>query len=254
VSPPSRTAPERTKKTVRIGCSGWAYPDWRGRLYPEGFPQRRWLSRYAEEFDTVEVNSTFYRLASPAAVETWVEQTPSGFVFAVKASRYLTHVKRLKGLGPYIKRFYDPLEALVESGRLGPILWQLPENFHRDDERLVGALKALPSGRHAFEFRHPSWFTADVYELLRRYKVALVIGDHPKWPFQSRERTADWTFVRFHFGRRGRRGKYSDSELDTWARRLAQWRRETEVFAYFNNDWQGFALDNARGLKRSLGV
>ena len=242
------------RRPVRIGCSGWAYPDWRGRLYPKGLPQKRWLTRYAEEFDTVEVNSTFYRLASPTAVETWVEQTPEDFVFAVKASRYLTHVKRLINLGPYIKRFYDPLERLVESGRLGPVLWQLPENFHRDDERLAGALAALPQGRHAFEFRHPSWFTSDVYSLLRKHRAALVIGDHPKWPFQAHERTTDWTFVRFHYGRRGRNGKYSDSELDTWARRLAQWRRQTEVFAYFNNDWRGYALENARRLKRSLGV
>jgi uncharacterized protein YecE (DUF72 family) len=175
-------------------------------------------------------------------------------VFAVKASRYLTHVKRLKELGPYIKRFYDPLEALVESGRLGPVLWQLPENFHREDERLAGALEALPAGRHAFEFRHPSWFTADVYSLLREHDVALVIGDHPKWPFQARERTADWTFIRFHYGHRGRNGRYSDSELDTWARRLAQWRRNTEVFAYFNNDWSGYAVENAKRLKRSLGA
>ena len=116
------------------------------------------------------------------------------------------------------------------------------------------ALAALPNGRHAFEFRHQSWFTADVYALLRKHKVALVIGDHPKWPFQAHERTTDWTFVRFHYGRRGRNGKYSDSELDTWARRLAQWRRQTEVFAYFNNDWRGYALENARRLKRSLGV
>ncbi len=253
-SPPSRTAPERGKKAVRIGCSGWVYPDWRGRLYPKGLPQRRWLARYSEEFDTVEVNSTFYRLASPTAVEAWVEQTPEHFVFAVKASRYLTHVKRLIDLAPYIKRFYDPLEALVNSGKLGPVLWQLPENFQRDDERLAGTLAALPKGLHAFEFRHPSWFTADVYTLLRKHKVALVIGDHPKWPFQSHERTTDWTFIRFHYGRRGRNGKYSDSELDTWARRLGQWRRDTEIYAYFNNDWRGYALENARRLKRSLGV
>jgi len=253
-SPPSRTAPERGKKAVRIGCSGWVYPDWRGRLYPKGLPQRRWLARYSEEFDTVEVNSTFYRLASPTAVEAWVEQTPDHFVFAVKASRYLTHVKRLIDLAPYIKRFYDPLEALVNSGKLGPVLWQLPENFQRDDERLAGTLAALPKGLHAFEFRHPSWFTADVYTLLRKHKVALVIGDHPKWPFQSHERTTDWTFIRLHYGRRGRNGKYSDSELDTWARRLGQWRRDTEIYAYFNNDWRGYALENARRLKRSLGV
>ena len=244
---------ERKRNAVRIGCSGWVYPHWRGRLYPKGLAQRRWLARYAEEFDTVEVNSTFYRLASPAAVETWVEQTPEDFTFAVKASRYLTHVKRLADLEPGIRRFYEPLERLLDSGKFGPVLWQLPENFRRDDERLAGALDALPKGRHAFEFRHESWFVPEVYKLLRKHRVALVIGDHPNRPFQSHERTTDWTFVRLHYGSRGRKGNYSDAELNTWARRLGQWRRQAEVFVYCNNDWEGFALNNARRLKRSLG-
>jgi uncharacterized protein YecE (DUF72 family) len=240
------------RRPVHIGCSGWVYPHWRGRLYPKGLPQRLWLSHYAESFDTVEVNSTFYRLASPNAVETWLEQTPKDFVFAVKMSRYVTHVKRLTNVEAGIKRFYEPLAGLVESGRLGPILWQFPENFHRDEERLANALKALPTGRHAFEFRHQSWFAPDVYELLRRHEAALVIGDDPDRPFQSLERTADWTFIRFHRGRRGRNGQYSDAEVDSWARRFAQWRRRTEIYAYFNNDWEGYALKNARRLKRAL--
>jgi uncharacterized protein YecE (DUF72 family) len=240
-------------KPVHIGCSGWVYPHWRERLYPKGLPQRAWLSCYAEHFDTVEVNSTFYRLASPSAVETWVEQTPSGFVFTVKASRYLTHVKRLSGLKEGIKRFYERLEALTRTKKFGPVLWQLPETFHRDDERLSGALEALPPGRHAFEFRHPSWFTDDVYSLLRKHRAALVIGDDPERPFQTHERTTGWTFIRFHRGNRGRGGNYSDSEIDAWARRLSQWRRKTEVFAYYNNDWEGYAIRNARRLKSKLG-
>jgi hypothetical protein len=116
---------------VRIGCSGWQYDSWRGDLYPEREPKRRWLELYAEHFDTVEVNSTFYRLARRSAVEGWVAQTPPSFTFAVKASRYLTHIKRLTGLEVGVKRFYEPLQPLLEAGRLGPILWQLPENFHR---------------------------------------------------------------------------------------------------------------------------
>ncbi|MGA9371538.1 MAG: DUF72 domain-containing protein [Solirubrobacterales bacterium] len=241
-------------KPVHIGCSGWVYPHWRERLYPKGLPQRRWLSHYAEHYDTVEVNSTFYRLASPTAVEAWVEQSPPGFIFSVKASRYLTHVKRLKMLDPYIERFYEPLEALTATEKLGPVLWQLPENFHRDDERLAGALAALPEGRHAFEFRHASWFTEEVYSQLREHGVALVIGDDPGRPFQTLERTTDWTFIRFHRGNRGRGGNYSPSEIDTWARRIAQWRRTTEVFAYYNNDWQGYALRDANRLKKRLGA
>jgi uncharacterized protein YecE (DUF72 family) len=246
--------PRASSKPVHIGCSGWSYQDWRGRLYPEELPQSRWLTRYAETFDTVEINNTFYRLPTKKAVKAWAEQSPEGFCFSVKASRYLTHLKRLKELRPYLKRFYDPLEALTKSGKLGPVLWQLPGNFKRDDERLKGALDVLPEGRHAFEFRHESWFDPDVYSILRDEGVALVVGDHPKWPFQTRERTTDWTFIRFHYGRKGRKGNYSYPELDTWARRLAQWRRTTEIYAYFNNDWSGYAPENALKLKRSLGV
>jgi uncharacterized protein YecE (DUF72 family) len=237
---------------VRVGCSGWNYDAWRGRLYPEGLPKSRWLSRYAECFDTVEVNSTFYRLASRNAVERWIEQTPDGFVFAVKASRYMTHMKRLRDLDQGIRRYYERIEPLVDAGRLGPVVWQLPERFQRDDELLEEAVAQLPEGRHCFEFRHPSWFTDEVYELLRRHAVALVIGDHPERPFQAHELTTGWTLVRFHHGRRGRRGKYSERELDGWARRIAAWRARVEVFAYFNNDWEGFAVDNALSLKRRL--
>ena len=154
---------------VRVGCSGWMYDSWRGDLYPEGLAKRRWLERYAERYDTVEVNSTFYRLASRDAVARWVEQTPESFVFAAKASRYLTHMKKLRDLGQGIARYYERIEPLVGRERA----------------------------------------------------VALVIGDHPQRPFQTQELTAAWTFVRFHWGVRGRRGNYSEAELDAWAQKLA---------------------------------
>jgi uncharacterized protein YecE (DUF72 family) len=169
----------------------------------------------------------------------------------VKTSRYMTHVYRLKepkkgGTG----LFFEKLEPLREAGKLGPLLWQLPENFKRDDERLAGVLDRAPPGRHAFEFRHPSWFTNDVYALLREHGAALVVADHPKWPFQARKLTTDWTYIRFHYGHRGRGGNYSDSEIDTWRRRVAAWRSRADVYAYFNNDWKGFAIRNARALQR----
>jgi uncharacterized protein YecE (DUF72 family) len=239
-------------KSVRIGCSGWNYDDWRGRLYPERLARRRWLERYAQRFDTVEVNSTFYRLASRTAVQAWVSDTPPEFMFAVKASRYLTHVKRLTDLDRGFKRFYEPLEPLIEAGRLGPVLWQLPENFHRDDERLERFLEALPPGMQTIEFRHSSWFAPEVLRALRAAGVALTVGDHPQRPFQSYEATAPWRFVRFHYGHRGRDGNYSAAELEQWARRIAQWRRERTVYAYFNNDWRGFAPANAMTLRRRL--
>jgi uncharacterized protein YecE (DUF72 family) len=241
-------------KRVWIGCSGWNYRDWREAFYPKGLPARRWLEHYSRVFDTVEVNNTFYRLPSRSAVEVWVEQSPAGFCFAVKASRYLTHMKRLTDMGQGVERFYERIEPLIEARKLGPVLWQLPGNFVRDDERLAAALAALPAGRHAFEFRHPTWFCAEVYELLGGHGVALVIGDTPERPFQTHELTADWTFIRFHYGSRGRGGNYSPHELETWKRRIARWRSSVEVFAYFNNDWNAFAVQNALALKRLLDV
>ena len=240
-------------KPVHVGCSGWNYKDWRGLVYPKGVPANRWLEHYATLFDTVEVNSTFYRLARPDAVARWIEQTPEDFIFTLKASRYLTHVKRLTDLGQGVERFYESVEPLVGSPKLGPILWQLPENFHRDDDRLANALEGLRPGRHCFEFRHPSWFCAETYDALRAHGAALIVGDHPERPFQTHELTADWTLVRFHYGHRGRRGNYSESELEEWRARIAKWRRRVEVFAYFNNDWEGFAVKNALWLRRALG-
>jgi uncharacterized protein YecE (DUF72 family) len=240
---------------VRVGCSGWMYDEWRGRLYPEREPKRRWLELYAEHFDTVEVNSTFYRLARREAVAGWVGQTPPQFLFAVKASRYLTHIKRLIGIEEGIRRFYEPLGPLLESGKMGPVLWQLPENFHRDDARLQGWLDLLdlvPPTRHTIEFRHASWFVPEVMAQLRSHGVALTVGDHPKRPFQSHEATAPWRFVRFHFGARGRQGNYSDREIADWAQRVAGWERTEEVYAYFNNDWNSYAPANARTLIRRL--
>jgi uncharacterized protein YecE (DUF72 family) len=239
---------------VRIGCSGWNYEHWRETFYPKGLPARQWLVRYAQFFDTVEVNSTFYRLPKRHAVENWVRESPPGFAFAIKMSRYVTHIKRLTGLEDSLALFYSRIDPLVSSPKLGPVLWQLPPTFRRDDERLAGALGRLPPGRHCFEFRHPSWFAEEVYELLRSRGAALVIGDSPKYAFQTHELTADWTFVRFHHGHRGRRGNYAESELEQWAQRLEAWRSRADVYAYFNNDWEGFALQNGLWLKKRLRV
>jgi len=162
-------------KHVRIGCSGWSYDSWRRGIY-DGVPASRWLERYAEVFDTVEVNNTFYRLVKRETVEGWVERTPPGFLFAVKGSRYLTHMRRLRDIEQGVARFWEPLEPLRESGKLGPVLWQLPANFHRDDKVLDAALELLPPARHCFEFRHPSWFVPPVREILERHGASPVIG------------------------------------------------------------------------------
>jgi uncharacterized protein YecE (DUF72 family) len=241
-----------TVRPVRIGCSGWNYADWRGPVYPPGCPPRRWLAHYATLFDTVEVNSTFYRLAKPAAVARWVEETPADFLFTVKASRYLTHMKRLTDMERGVERLYAGIAPLVDSPKLGPVLWQLPERFHRDDDRLAFALERLPAGRHCFEFRHSSWFTSDIYGLLHTFGVALAIGHDARRPLPDAPLTADWTLIRFHYGARGRRGNYSERELREWAARIADLRTEAEVLAYFNNDWEAFAVRNGRRLARLL--
>ncbi|TML54126.1 MAG: DUF72 domain-containing protein [Actinobacteria bacterium] len=238
---------------IRIGCSGWNYQHWRdGVFYPPRFAPRRWLGFYAEHFDTVEINMTFYRLPRDTAVAKWVEETPPDFIFAVKMSRYVTHIKRLRDLPPSLELFYSRIRPLVDTPKLGHVLWQLPATFQRDDERLAQALAQLPRGRHCFEFRHESWFAPEVYELLRRHEVALVIGDTPKRPFQSHELTADWTFIRFHEGTRGRFSNYSESELEEWAQRIERWAASDDVYAYFNNDRNGYAVRNALWLKERL--
>ncbi|HXF97038.1 MAG TPA: DUF72 domain-containing protein [Gaiellaceae bacterium] len=233
---------------VRIGCSGWNYAHWRDVLYPRGLPQARWLARYAETFDTVEVNATFYRLPTRKAAEGWAQATPPGFLFAVKASRYLTHLKRLRDLRPGLERFRERIAPLAEAGKLGPILWQLPESFHRDDDRLREALEALGEGRHCFEFRHASWFAPEVERLLAAHDAALVIADHVRRPFQTLARPASWTYLRFHHGR-GRDGSYTHAQLRTWAERVRAWAAEGDVYAYFNDDWAGYAVREARILK-----
>jgi uncharacterized protein YecE (DUF72 family) len=239
---------------IRVGCSGWQYADWRGRFYPQGLAQRKWLAFYAETFDTVEVNSTFYRLAKPDAVAAWVEQTPPDFVFTVKGSRYLTHMKRLLDREQGLERFYASIAPLVESPKLGPVLWQLPPNFKRDDERLEGWLSALPPGDHCIEFRHPTWFEPEVYGILHAHGVPLVLGDDARRdePLPHAV-TAEWSFVRFHYAHRGLRGNYSETELKEWAARVTDLASHGPCFVYFNNDWEGFAVANAKRLKALLG-
>ena len=166
----------------------------------------------------------------------------------------MTHMKRLGDLGPSLQRFYDGIRPLADSPKLGPVLWQLPERMKADVPLLADALDQLPPGRHCFEFRHPSWFSDEVLELLRFHHVALVIAHHPERPWQPHELTADWTYLRFHYGARGRRGNYSETELREWAPRVRELARDAEVFAYFNNDWEGFAVANARRLRELVGL
>jgi uncharacterized protein YecE (DUF72 family) len=236
---------------VRVGCSGWNYRSWREPVYG-GVAPSHWLRLYAELFDTVEVNATFYRLPTRKAVERWAETSPDGFVFTIKGSRYLTHYTRLTRMAEGWRMLWDRIEPLGQAGKLGPILWQLPERFTRDEERLAHALDEMPNVGHCFEFRHPSWSCEPVYEVLERHSAALVIGITPERSFQEIRLTAPWTLLRFHYGARGRRGNFSDAELADWAGTIRELRRRARVFAYFNNDWEAFAVRNALALRRLL--
>lgn len=230
---------------VRIGCSGWSYPHWRKRFYPEKLPAREHFAFYAQHFDTVELNNSFYRQPPPERFVAWREEAPPGFLFAVKGSRYVTHIKRLAVEQKSIDLVVDSARGLGD--KLGPILFQLQANFHLDLERLRRFLAMLPDDvRFAMEFRHESWLVPVVFDLLKSQRIALCIPDHPKMP-QSLEITSAFTYVRMHLPAHGI--GYGKPALEPWAERVASWRRlGYDVFVYFNNDMEGHAVKDAQSL------
>jgi uncharacterized protein YecE (DUF72 family) len=236
---------------VFIGTSGWVYPHWRGTFYPPEVRQRDQLAFYARHFDSVEVNGTFYRLARAHVCRTWREQTPDGFLFACKGSRYLTHMKRLKENEQGLTRFYEPLAPLRE--KLGPVVFQLPERFKPDPARLAAFLDAQPEGqRIAFEFRNAEWFRDDVLRVLHERKVALCL-----YEFAGRqpplEVTADFVYVRLHGPDGPYQGSYGEDALRGWAGHLSGWRVSgLDAYCYFDNDAHGYAPANARRLQELL--
>jgi uncharacterized protein YecE (DUF72 family) len=233
--------------TAWIGTSGWQYADWRGAFYPQGLAQRAWLEHYARNFRTVELNASFYRLPSRQTFAGWAQRTPADFVVAVKASRYLTHMKRLREPAEPVARLLDRAGGL--GAKLGPVLMQLPPDFAADLPRLAAALDAFPAGvRVAVEVRHDSWFTPQTHDLLTERNVALCLADRDARWLTPRWRTADWGYVRFHWGAGVPAPCY---EVDTLAARLDEvaglWSAQEDVFVYFNNDPQCCAvLDAAR--------
>jgi uncharacterized protein YecE (DUF72 family) len=236
---------------IHVGCSGWHYEDWRGRVYPAGLARTRWLAYYSGIFDTVELNNTFYRLPSEPAIARWSEITGSEFVFSVKGSRYITHIRRLEGVEAAVKEFMQRLTTL--GSKLGPVLWQLPPRMSRDDRRLETFLRLLPrTPRTVIEFRHVSWRNDDVYSMLRSYGVAACLVDTPDFRSPAIA-TTDFIYVRFHGVDRLYSGSYEDEQLERWAvniRELSQGKRP--VYAYFNNDVNAYAVDNALTLRRLL--
>ncbi|MDW8029677.1 MAG: DUF72 domain-containing protein [Armatimonadota bacterium] len=238
--------------SVRIGTSGWVYPHWRQRFYPLNLPMSQWLRFYTQNFDTVEVNNSFYRLPKRETFERWRADTPEDFVFAVKGSRFITHMKKLSDVGDALNRFFRAVEGLGE--KLQVVLWQLPPNLKSDHERLSSFLKALPlSYRYAVEFRHSSWWQdKSVWRVLEQFKVAHCIPILPVIPKEiAKFVTAPFVYLRFH----GWNGLYAScfpqEELEWWAEKIREWLRHgLTVFAYFNNDANAFAIQNALTLKK----
>jgi uncharacterized protein YecE (DUF72 family) len=238
---------------VHIGTSGWHYKHWIGTFYPRDMRPAQMLRWYAERFDTVEINNSFYRLPAATALESWCRETPPEFCFAVKASRYITHNRKLNDPESAKEKFISLVEQL--GRRLGPILFQLPPSWKLNVDRLDQFLAALPrTHRYAFEFRNPTWNVAAVYEALRRHNAAYCIYELAG--FQSPiEISADFTYVRLHGPGNKYRGDYSRQILRNWAKRIDAWRRKLKyVFLYFDNDQAGFAPKNALELKKMIGA
>ncbi len=233
---------------LRVGTSGWQYDHWKGIFYPEGVAKRRWFEHFARTFDTVEINNTFYRLPGEKAFDTWRAQAPEHFLYALKFSRFGTHVKRLLDPENSIGHFVPLAERL--GGHLGPILVQLPPHFKVDPQRLDHFLTVAPrQHRWTVEIRDPSWFTEEVYGVLGRHRAALCY--HDKLVPHPRPITADFIYQRFHGGEQD--GNYSDAALQREAHQLREYLEQgLDVYAYFNNDMWGHALHNALDLRRLI--
>ena len=237
---------------VLIGTSGWTYPDWKGTFYPAKLPNAKFLEFYGNQFSTVEVNYSFYRLPTAATYEKWVAQVPKGFVFAVKASRLITHIKRLQGADEPWDVFLQNTQSL--GSRLGPILFQFPASFRIDQARLsefLNMARTVMSGanlRLVFEFRHASWFVDKIYRLLSDHGAALCIADSPRYP-RREIATTTFMYLRFHGRNQLFASKYTKTDLSKEARKIRRYvQGGQDVYAYFNNDAQGYAVKNARML------
>ena len=243
-------SPRQPQSTsVHIGTSGWHYAHWRGPFYPADLPPGRMLKFYAERFDTVEINNSFYRLPAAPAIQTWCRETPAGFCFAAKASRYITHNRKLNDPEETMEKFIVQIKKL--GRRLGPILFQLPPGWKINVERLDHFLSALPRRhRYVFEFRNPTWNVSPVYDVLRRHNAAFCIYELAGF-LSPLEITADFTYLRLHGPGNKYQGDYSKHSLQEWANRIESWRKELKyIYVYFDNDQAGFAPKNALELKQ----
>lgn len=239
---------------IFIGTSGYSYPHWaKGVFYPGEISSQKWLEYYSQFFDTVELNITFYRLPPAETFLKWYERTPENFIFAIKGSRFITHIKKLKDCQEPLELFFSRIQRLKE--KLKVVLWQLPPNLTFDLERMTAfcsSLNSLPLSKYidyAFEFRHPSWFCPALLEILKEYNYSLCIAHSNRWPYQEII-TANFIYLRFHGGESLYSANYSENELKYWAEKCKLWQGVGKnIYAYFNNDACGYAVKNARQLK-----
>jgi len=235
---------------VYVGTSGFSYPHWgKGVFYPQDLPQREWFLYYVKQFDTVELNVSFYRLPKKETFAGWRKKAGRKFVFSVKGSRYITHIKRLKDCQKPVKTFFQNANGIKNKNDV--VLWQLPPRYKVNLERLSQFLKILPEGwRHAFEFREKSWLDEKVYKVLKKYNAAIVFQDYPDWPI-AEEVTADFVYLRFHGKAHLYTSCYTKKDLEGWAKKIRGWiKKDLDCYVYFNNDALGYATENARDLKR----
>ncbi len=246
-----RSRKTKKKPRARIGTSGWNYPHWRGVFYPQDLSSSQWFGRYAEVFDTVEVNNTFYNLPEPSVFETWRDQAPGGFLYVLKASRWITHMKKLKEPERALERFFS--RARILGPHLGPILYQLPPRWKANPGRLASFLDRLPGEiRHVFEFRDPSWFDPEILDLLDGKGAAFCVHDKAEAP-SPRWVSGGFVYCRFHGPSGDYGGRYGRRRLTTWSHWLRDRMEEgLEAWAFFNNDEQGHALEDAGDLEDKL--
>ena len=236
---------------IRIGTSGWNYPHWKDVFYPKDLPRGKWLEFYSKHFDTVELNATFYRLPSEKTFQNWYKRTPSEFIWSVKASKFITHTKRLKDVQDALIRFYNSISPLKE--KCGPILFQLPPSLNFEKDLLEDFCKLLdPSYRYTLEVRHKSWIDDKVFETLKKYNIAFCISDSAgRYPYYEAV-TSAFVYLRLHGSRKLYASEYSDEEIAAWAKKILKWERD--AYIYFDNDFNAYAIKNAKQLKEVLKI
>ena len=235
---------------IHIGTSGFSYSHWKENFYPKGLAANKWLNFYSQFFSTVELNTTFYHLPSSKTVKNWHEQVPEGFLFSIKASGYITHQKRLHECKGSVELFYKIIKDL--KNKIGPILFQLPPSFKINKDRLLEFLEHLSSDyNYVFEFRHPSWYIDEIYEILQKKKIALCLTDlHGK--LSAEEITAPFTYIRLHGPQKSYEGFYGPAKLKVWKNKIEKWTPKTSVYCYFDNDEKAFAIQDAKTLQAML--